>query len=152
VIYAPKFFIKSILLDSQKNKYVYKSRFNPNLEIGRTLKIVEDILVKDFSDYNIYMDILNTKDFNTPQNRSRFFLVMIKKDKDLGFKFPTAQPLKIKMIDLLEKNVSDKYTINREFIKYEDRLFTNPKQLHIYGEVLKKDGTKSNFRSSKIIL
>jgi len=31
-------------------------------------------------------------------------------------------------------------------------LLFAPKQLNIYGEVLKKDGTKSNFRSSKIIL
>jgi site-specific DNA-cytosine methylase/site-specific DNA-adenine methylase len=140
------------LLKSEKNKYVYKSHFNPKLTIGRTLKIVEDILIKDFRDYSIYMDVLNTKDFNTPQNRSRFFMVMIKKNLDFGFQFPQKQELTTKMIDLLEKNVSDKYTINREFIKYEDRLFSDPKQLNIYGEVLKKDGTKSNYRSSKIIL
>ena len=142
-----------ILLESEKNKYVYTSKFNPKLKIGRTLKIVEDILINDFSDYNIYMEILNTKDFNTPQNRSRFFLVMIKKTLDLGFKFPTKQPLTTKLSDLLENNVDDSLTIkNRDFIVYPKRKYKNPKQLNLYGEVLRKDGTKSNHRSSKVIV
>ncbi len=140
------------LLESQKNKYVYKSKFNPNLEIGRTLKIVEDILISDFSDYNIYMEILNTKDFNTPQNRRRFFLVMIKKDLDLGFKYPQKQELTTFMSDLLEKNVDEKYFLDhREFIAYNDPKPENPKQLYLYGEQLKKNGERSNHRSSRSV-
>ena len=142
-----------ILLDSQKNKYVYTSRFNSKLKIGRTLKIVEDILINDFSDYNVYMEVLNTKDFNKPQNRSRFFLVMIKKTLDLGFKFPKKQALTTKLVELLEDSVSDSLTIkNRDFIEYPKREYKNPKQLNLYGEVLKKDGTQSNHRSSKTIV
>ncbi|MEA2019030.1 MAG: DNA (cytosine-5-)-methyltransferase, partial [Campylobacterota bacterium] len=141
------------LLKSVKNKYVYKSHFNPKLTIGRTLKIVEDILIKDFSDYNIYMDVLNTKDFNTPQNRSRFFLIMVKKDLDLGFAFPKKQDLKTKLVDLLEDNVDESLIIkNRDFIVYPKREYKNPKQLNLYGELLKVDGTKSNHRSSKVIV
>ena len=143
-----------ILLESQKDKYVYKSHFNPKLKIGRTLKIVEEILINDFSDYNIYMEIVNTKDFKTtPQNRKRFFLIMIKKELDLGFKFPVKQDLTTKLVDLLDDEVDESLIIkDREYIVYDKKENKDPKQLDLYGEILKKDGTKSNHRSSKIIV
>ena len=117
------------------------------------MKIVEDILTEDFPDYNIYMEILNTKDFNKPQNRNRFFLVMIKKTLDLGFKFPKKQALTTKFTDLLEDKVNESLTItDREIIVYPHREYNNPTQLHLYGETKNKNGKKSVHRSSRTIL
>lgn len=142
------------ILKKQENKYVYRSKFNPKLKIGRTLKIVEDILINEFPDYNVYMDKLNTKDFGTtPQNRERFFLVMIKKHLDYGFTYPKKQPLSVKVEDLLEDNVDDSLIIkNRRIIKYPFRIYKDPKQLHHYGEVYNKNGTKSSHRQSRTIV
>lgn len=145
-----------VLLESQKDKYVYKSKINPSLTIGRTLKTTEDMLLNDFKDYNIYMDILNTRDFETtPQNRKRFFLVMIKKSLDYGFKYPTPKPLKTKVIDLLDnvEDIDDSLIINdRDIVKYNKEEPENPKQLHEYGVVLNKDGSFPKHRASSVIL
>ena len=46
------------------------------------------------TDFNIYHDVLNTKDHGVPQNRERCFFVGIRKDVDTGsFEFPEALPL-----------------------------------------------------------
>lgn len=142
-----------ILLEFEKNKYVYKSHFNPKLTIGRTFKIIEEILINEFADYNIHISNLNTKDFNYPQNRNRFFLIMIKKELDLGFIFPVKQELTVKLSDLLEDEVSKSLIINdREIIVYPPKELKNNKQLDLYGEVKNKDGKRSNHQASRNII
>lgn len=63
--------------------------------------------------YNNYYDILNAKDYGIPQNRERVFTVSIRKDIDKGFfLFPEKQELKLRLKDLLEEEVDEKYYIN----------------------------------------
>lgn len=65
--------------------------------------------------YNTYYEVLNGRDYGVPQNRLRVFLVMIRKDIDLGlFKFPKPTGLDIRLKDILENNVSDKYYLAQE--------------------------------------
>ena len=60
--------------------------------------------------YNNYYDVLNAKDYGIPQNRERVFIVSIRKDVDDGsFSFPTPIPLEIRLKDILEKEVDDKF-------------------------------------------
>lgn len=60
--------------------------------------------------YNNYYDILNAKDYGIPQNRERVFIVSIRKDVDDGsFCFPAPQPLNIRLKDILEDNVDEKF-------------------------------------------
>lgn len=60
--------------------------------------------------YNNYCKILNSKDFGIPQNRERLFIVSIRKDIDNGeFKFPYGFPLKLRLKDMLEDKVNNKY-------------------------------------------
>ena len=61
--------------------------------------------------HNFYKD-LNAKDFGIPQNRERCFCVSILSDDFIEFDFPKSQELKIKMKDLLESDVDEKYYIN----------------------------------------
>ena len=142
-----------ILIESEEDRYVYKSHFNPKLTIGRTFKIIEEMLINDFGDYNIYVDILNTKDFNTPQNRSRCFLILIKKELDLGFKFPQKEELTTRVSDLLEDEVDQSLIINdREIIVYPPKEYQNNKQINYYGEVKNKTGAIGKHRASKVIV
>lgn len=63
--------------------------------------------------YNNYWKVLNAKDYCVPQNRERVFIVSIRKDIDTdGFKFPEGFPLKLKLKDLLENEVDEKFYIN----------------------------------------
>jgi DNA (cytosine-5)-methyltransferase 1 len=68
--------------------------------------------------YNNYWKVLNLKDFGIPQNRERVFIVSIRKDIDTGmFRFPTGFPLKLRLKDVLEDEVDEKYYLSSEQIK-----------------------------------
>ena len=76
----------------------------------------------DNAGYNNYYKILNAKDFGIPQNRERIFIVSIRKDIDIGsFKFPKPQPLKLRLKDLLQKEVDPKFYLNDAQVK---RIYT----------------------------
>ena len=60
--------------------------------------------------YNNYWAVLNAKDFGIPQNRERVFIVSIRKDVDTGvFEFPASYPLKLRLKDILEDVVDEKF-------------------------------------------
>ena len=72
--------------------------------------------------YNNYYKVLNAKDFGIPQNRERVFTVSIRKDIDKGsFCFPEKQKLKLRVQDLLEDHVEDKYYLNDELLKHIEK-------------------------------
>ena len=58
---------------------------------------------------NYYQDI-NAKDFGIPQNRNRTFCVSVL--GDYYYEFPEPIPLKLKLKDLLEDKVDEKYYIS----------------------------------------
>lgn len=65
--------------------------------------------------YNNYWQVLNAKDYGIPQNRERVFIVSIRKDIDTGlFQFPQGFPLGLRLKDMLEDEVDEKYFINTE--------------------------------------
>ena len=62
--------------------------------------------------YNNYWKVLNSKDYGIPQNRERVFIISIRKDVDTGaFEFPEPYPLKLRLKDMLEDEVDEKYFI-----------------------------------------
>ena len=69
--------------------------------------------------YNTYYKVLNSKDFGIPQNRERVFTLSIRQDIDNGtFVFPKPIELKIKLKDMLESNVSEKYYLSDKMIAF----------------------------------
>lgn len=64
--------------------------------------------------YNVYYQILNAKDYGIPQNRERVFIVGFKNNQT--FNFPKKQELKLKLKDLLESNVDEKYYLSEKMI------------------------------------
>lgn len=78
--------------------------------------ILDDL---DEAGYNTYYKILNAKDYGIPQNRERVFIISIRKDIDNGkFKFPDPKPLKIRLKDLLDDEVDEKYYLSKKMINY----------------------------------
>jgi len=79
---------------------------------GRTFKIIEKTL-KDLG-YHIKSKILNSMEYgNMPQNRERIYIVGFKNRKYADrFIWPKKKKLNIKITDLLEKNVPEKYYYN----------------------------------------
>lgn len=69
--------------------------------------------------YNNYWKVLNAKDFGIPQNRERVFIVSIRKDIDPGsFEFPKPFELKLRLKDMLEDEVDEKYFLSDKMIEY----------------------------------
>ena len=68
--------------------------------------------------YNTYYQVLNAKNYGIPQNRERVFAISIRKDVDTnGFTFPEPIPLTIRLKDILEKAVDEKYYLPDERIE-----------------------------------
>ena len=79
-----------------------------SIDKGKTFeKIIKSL--EDLNDYDIYWDLLNTKDYGTPQNRERVFIIGIKKSIQSSFKFPKKKKLKnLKLyIDKTDKTPRD---------------------------------------------
>lgn len=77
--------------------------------------------------YSNYWKVLNAVDFGIPQNRERVFIVSIRKDLDDGsFIFPEGFDLKLKLKDMLEERVPDKFYLSdvmiEGFERHKDRM------------------------------
>lgn len=86
-----------------------------------TFKMFTDEL--DEYGYNVYWKVLNAKDYGVPQNRERVYLIFIKKELDNGsFKFPEPFDNGVRLKDILEDEVDEKYYISEEKLQ---RFITN---------------------------
>lgn len=61
--------------------------------------------------YVNFIDVLNAKDYGIPQNRERCFLVSILDAP--WYQFPEPKPLTLKLKDILEDNVAEKYYLDQ---------------------------------------
>ena len=88
-------------LTSQRFKEQFESILNDISELG----------------YNNYWKVLNAKDYGVPQNRERVFIVSIRKDIDKNdFTFPSPVTLVLKLKDILEDKVDDKFYLTENGI------------------------------------
>jgi len=76
--------------------------------------------------YHLYYKVLNSKKHGVPQNRERIFLVGIRDDKDNDFSFPKEEHLKLRLKDVLENQVDEKYFLSDKMIE----CFTTHKEKH----------------------
>lgn len=87
--------------------------------VGKKFKAQFDAWVNwlDSIGYNTYYQVLNAKHYGIPQNRERIFALSIRKDIDNGeFKFAEKIPLNMRLKDMLEKNVDEKYYLHDDRI------------------------------------
>lgn len=66
--------------------------------------------------YSNYVQLLNAKDYGIPQNRNRCFMVSV-----LGnyhYTFPKKKKLELKLKDMLEDKVDEKYYLSDEMVKF----------------------------------
>lgn len=85
--------------------------------------------------YSNYAQLLNAKDYGIPQNRNRCFMVSI-----LGeyyYEFPKKQKLKLKLKDMLDDKVDEKYYISKEMM--EGMLNTNFHQYSLEHSFIERE-------------
>ena len=66
--------------------------------------------------YRNYWQILNAKDYGIPQNRERVFMISIL--GEYSYTFPQPELLKLRLKDLLDDEVDEKYYTSQEKIAY----------------------------------
>ena len=66
--------------------------------------------------YQSYWEDMSAVDFGIPQTRNRTFMISIL--GDYNYKFPKQIPLKLRLKDLLESNVDEKYYLSEKMIDY----------------------------------
>lgn len=95
---------------------------------GNTFKVVQKTL-EDLG-YKVFSKILNAKDFGTPQNRERIYIIAFL-DKDIKFTFPKEIELSKTIQDCLVSDIKDKYYYNGKplYDKIKDDV-VNPKSIY----------------------
>lgn len=117
--------------------------------VGKKFKDNFNSLLEELDSYgyNNYWQVLNAKDYGIPQNRERVFIVSIRKDVDNGkFEFPKPYDSGLRLKDLLEDEVEEKYYIDNERtenllknLKEISNIDTEPNRL---GGLYDKDGKR----------
>lgn len=85
---------------------------------------------------NYWQDLIAT-DYGIPQTRNRTFMVSIL--GDYNYTFPKPIPLKLKLKDMLEDNVDEKYYLSDKMMKYitskDDKYKVNENKLVINRDI-----------------
>ena len=85
-------------------------------KFSQQFKVVLESL--EAAGYNNYWQVLNAKDYGIPQNRKRVFIVSIRSGIDKGmFQFPRSFPLELRLKDMLDDVVDEKYYLSKRRIK-----------------------------------
>lgn len=86
---------------------------------GKTRKVINEVF--ESLHYTIKSKVLNSMDFEIPQNRKRLFVVGFKEDTD--FEFPQEKNLTKTMFDFLEDRVKAQFYLGKKGFEF----VTNPK-------------------------
>ena len=108
--------------------------------------------------YNSYYQVLNAKDYGIPQNRERIYTISIRKDIDNGnFVFPAKEELKLRLKDMLEDEVEEKYylsntqiekIINSDFMQEKKRIQVKNATKKGYDEAVDGDSVNLQYPDS----
>lgn len=72
----------------------------------KTWEVIKNTFEND-CDYQVYYQVLNSKDYGVPQGRDRIYCIGFKKETD--FKYPAPIQLEKSMYDFLDEKIDDKY-------------------------------------------
>ena len=133
---------------------------------GKTFRTIIDCIAKTENNqyslmpfenlgYHIHYKVLNTRDFGVPQNRERIFIVGIRDDEDNNFSFPSGTHLKLKLKDILEESVDEKYFLSQKMVDgiYKSKFMERkPMQTDGVCKTLKVGGDTPCFKDDRVIV
>lgn len=124
---------KYLLLENVKNLVGKKHKEH----FDEWLKVLEGYGYKNF------WQVLNAKDYGVPQNRERVFVVSILGDEE--YEFPKKQELKLRLKDVLEPEVDEKYYLSEELHRRFVYKGLSPTLTTNKGEGIRVVGTIENW-------
>lgn len=105
---------------------------------GKTIKVISSIL--DDLGYNLFLKVIRSSDFSLPQARERAYFVGVKRQFSITpFSFPEPSNQARVVADILEKEVSPKYVIDRKDISLygDEKAVKDPRKPHQIGKINK---------------
>ena len=107
---------KYVIWENVKNLLSKKHRHNFDAYLERMEQL----------GYTNYYQVLNAKDYGIPQNRERVFTISILDNSSYSFEFPPKQELKLKLKDMLEDEVDEKYYLIDKYLEFTN-FYTIPR-------------------------
>lgn len=100
----------------KEKKPMYAICENVKNLVGKKFRKDFDNLLAELESYGYvnHWKVLNAKDYGIPQNRERVFVVSIRKDVPHDFQFPLPFDNGLRLVDILEEEVDEKYYISQE--------------------------------------
>lgn len=106
-----------VVNETQPKVFIYENvKGLLNHDSGNTWKVVKDVFHS--LGYDLYFQVMNSKNYGIPQHRERIFVVGFKNPPKDGFKFPNEIPLEHTMQDFLEDYTDSKYFLREKGIKF----------------------------------
>ncbi|MGL4999220.1 MAG: DNA cytosine methyltransferase, partial [Cetobacterium sp.] len=142
--------VERLLENSTKPKYLLMENVK-NL-VGKKNKPDFDIWCEKLTElgYKNYWQVLNAKDYGVPQNRERIFMISILREHK-EYIFPQKEELEIRLKDVLESEVEEKYYLKKEiqdrFLKFPDDRLNNS-----FIEILGTTAPNYNYEQQKQIM
>lgn len=106
--------------------------------------------------YTNYAKVLNAKNYGVPQNRERIFMVSVRNDVKDKFYFPQPFKSNIRLKDILEDKVDEKYYLSED--KFKEKITgrmvkkvgnLNPSGSGMDGNVFSSDGLSTTITTNK---
>lgn len=123
-----------VVIESQPKVFIFENvRGMLYHDKGKTWNVIKNTFEEDCG-YEIYYQVLNSKDYGIPQGRDRIFCIGFKKETD--FKYPAPIKLEKTMYDFLEDKVADKYFLKEKGFRFVTQSINHTKSYtQINGDV-----------------
>ena len=114
-----------VVIECQPKVFIFENvrgmLFHDN---GNTWDVIKNTFENDCG-YQVYYQILNSKDYGIPQSRDRIYCIGFK--KETKFKYPAPIELKESLYDFLEDVVEDKYFLKEKGFQFITRTINHNK-------------------------
>lgn len=100
-----------------------------NHDKGNTWNVIKRTF-EEYCGYQVYFQVLNSKDYGIPQHRERIFCIGFK--TPVLFKYPAPKVLEYEMYDFLEDYISTKYFLPEKGVKF---VTSNKNRIKCYTQI-----------------
>lgn len=106
-----------------------------NHDSGKTWMVIRETF--ESLNYDIYMKILDAKDYNLPQLRKRVFVVGIRRDIDCpAYSFPPPVPLTHKSTEYLDEYVPNEYYLGEKGFNFVTKVERSERRARVNQDII----------------
>ena len=127
----------NIIKEKQPKYFIYENVMGMlSQDNGRSFDLIKNTFFE--LNYKVYYKVLNSKDYNSPQNRKRLFIVGIRNDINQDFEFPepTTNFNKRTVSDVIREckiEKKDFHLFDTTHLKFQERI--RKTDIHKVGEI-----------------